>query len=174
MENRSNTAAAGSRQVLSKEQFDHVFSCLSDLSAKLRISAVFLTDGPGRVVAMKKSAGFTGDITVLSTLAAASYSATNEMAHVLGESEPFRMVLHEGKTRNMFVCSVCGDYFLVVVFDSGTALGMIRLFTKRTAEQIEPMLLRSASESFDMSQVFGGRFESLLGEELDRSFTERI
>ncbi len=158
--------------MLSKEQFDCIFACLSELATKLRILAVFLTDGTGHVVAQRKSSRFSGDTTVLSTLAAGSFAATNEIARMIGETEPFRMVLHEGKNHNMFVCTVCLDYFLTVVFDSGTALGMIRLFTKRTAEQMQPVLMQKASEAFNMGQVFGGDFESRLGEELDRSFKD--
>jgi len=158
--------------LLSKEQFDRIFACLSDLAVKLRVSAVFLTDGTGNVVAQRSSARFVGDATVLSTLAAGSFAATNEIARMLGETEPFRMVLHEGKNHNVFVCTVCLDYFLVVVFDSGTALGMIRLFTKRTVEQMQPVLMQQASEPFNLGQVFGGDFESRLGQELDRSFKD--
>ena len=53
---------------LSKEQFEGVFALLSDLAARLRISAVFLAEGTGRILAMKKASGFAGDATVLSRL----------------------------------------------------------------------------------------------------------
>lgn len=162
--------SANTGTVLTKEQFDRIFGCLGDLASKLRVSAVFLTDGTGRVIALKKASGFTGDVNVLAALAAGSCSATNEMARMLGEAEPFRMVLHEGNQRNVFVSTVCLDYYLVVIFDSETALGMIRLFTKRAAEQIRPVLLQKPIEAFNLNQVFGGNFETLLGEELDRSF----
>ncbi|HEX9933972.1 MAG TPA: roadblock/LC7 domain-containing protein [bacterium] len=173
MTNDYFTSAAGTRSVLTKEQFDRAFALLSDLAAKLRVSAVFLTDGTGRILAAKKSSGFSVDATVFSALTAASASATNEMARLLGEAEPFQMVLHEGRRRNAFVCSVGLDCFLIVVFDSGTALGMIRLLTKRAVEALTPVLTQPPAEEFDLQQAIGGDFGSLLGDELDRTFKER-
>jgi predicted regulator of Ras-like GTPase activity (Roadblock/LC7/MglB family) len=166
------TTVTESSTFLSKEQFDSVFVLLSDLAVKLRISAAFLSDGTGRVLAMKKAAGFSGDAVVLSTLAAAGYSATTEMARQLGEEEPFRMVLHEGRRQNVFVCSVCQDYVLMVVFEPQVALGMIRLFTKRAIEAMRPVLMRKPAEPFRLDHVFSGDFGTLLDEELDRSFKE--
>jgi predicted regulator of Ras-like GTPase activity (Roadblock/LC7/MglB family) len=157
---------------LSKEQFESVLALLSDLAVKLRISAVFLAEGTGRILALKKAAGFSGNAVVISTLAAAGFSATTEMASQLGEKEPFRMVLHEGRTQSVFVCSVCLDTILVVVFEPQVALGMIRLFTKRTIEEMRPILMRKPAEPLSLDRVFGGDFGTLLDEELDRSFKE--
>jgi predicted regulator of Ras-like GTPase activity (Roadblock/LC7/MglB family) len=176
MENRMNektdSSVPAGGTFLSKEQFNSVLALLSDLAVKLRISAVFLADGTGRILAMKKSAGFTGDATVLSTLAAAGFSATTEMARQLGEEEPFRMVLHEGRRRNVYICSVYLDTILMVVFESSIALGMIRLFTKRAVEEMRPVLAKKPAEPPGFDRVFSGDFEALLDEELERSFKE--
>jgi predicted regulator of Ras-like GTPase activity (Roadblock/LC7/MglB family) len=150
-----------------------VVASLTDLIAKLRLAGVFLTDGTGRVVAYKKAPGFAVDSTVLSALAAGSYAATSEMARVLGEPSPFRMVLHEGGRWNVFLCSVASDFFLVVVFGSDTALGMIRLFVKRTVESIRSVLAQPPAADFPVGSLFGGEFESLLDQELERSFHDR-
>ena len=169
----SNAPHAAGGTVLTPPQFERVMASLTDLAAKLRIAGVFLTDGTGRVVAYKKAPAFTVDTTVLSALAAGSYSATNERARVLGEPSPFRMVLHEGGRRNVFICSVGADFFLIVVFDTSTALGMIRLLVKRAVESIRSALAQAPGADFSMRQVFGGEFETLLNEELERSFNER-
>ena len=160
--------------VLSKEQFDRLLSCLADLAAKLRLMAVLLVDGSGRILAQKMGEGWKETrLEGLAALTAGSYSASNEMARLLGEGGRFKMVLHEGQKRNLFVCSVSPDFFLAVVFESGTALGMIRLFTKRTVEQLIPVLSETGQPAQDLGRVFDRSFETLLGEELDRSFTEK-
>jgi predicted regulator of Ras-like GTPase activity (Roadblock/LC7/MglB family) len=160
--------------VLTKEQFDGLFACLADLAAKLRLMAVLLVDGSGRILAQKMGEGWKDNrLEGLAALTAGSFSASNEMARLLGEANRFRMVLHEGQKRNIFVCSVSPQYFLVVVFESGTALGMIRLFTKRTVEQLVPILSESSVSTQDLGQVFDRNFESLLGEELDRSLRDK-
>ncbi|MDM7926574.1 MAG: roadblock/LC7 domain-containing protein [bacterium] len=168
-----NTGAGALDTVLSKGQFDRIFSCLADLAAKLRLMAVLLVDGSGRILAQKIGDGWKDTrLEGLAALAAGSYSASNEIARLLGESARFRMVLHEGERRNLFVCSVTQDFHLAVVFESGTAVGMIRLFTKRAVEQLVPVLSERTAPEQDLGKMFDRNFETLLGEELDRSLTD--
>jgi predicted regulator of Ras-like GTPase activity (Roadblock/LC7/MglB family) len=158
--------------ILSKQQFEEISDCLSKLAEKLQVTAVFLVDSAGRGIAQKVLKSWEGDSTLLSTLTASSYSATKEMARILGEQSNFKMVLHEGKHHNVYVSAVDGDHFLIVVFESRVALGMVRLFTKRTIAQLLPVLSEKGEGDFKMDQVFNQRFQSLLDEELDRSFKE--
>ena len=83
------------------------------------------------------------------------------------------MLLHEGQQRNLFVCSITPSHFLVVAFESGVALGMIRIFTKRTVEQLAPVLSEAGQPGGDLGKLFDGNFQSMLDEELDRSFVEK-
>ncbi len=158
--------------ILSKEQFEEVSDCLSNLAEKLRVTATFLVNSGGRIIAKKVLSPWKVDSTLLSTLAAGSYAAAKEMARILGENSNFKMVLHEGESHNVFVASVNKDFFLIVIFESGVALGMVRLFTKKTIMQLLPILSKKNKGSVDMNQIFNRRFQSLLGEELDRSFKE--
>jgi predicted regulator of Ras-like GTPase activity (Roadblock/LC7/MglB family) len=168
-----NAGGGALDMVLTKQQFDRIFSCLADLAAKLRLMAVLLVDGSGRILAQKMGEGWKDNrLEGLAALAAGSYSASNEMARLLGEGARFRMVLHEGERRNLFVCSVTPDFHLAVVFESGTAIGMIRLFTKRTVEQLVPVLSERTAPAQDIGKIFDRNFETLLGEELDRSLTD--
>jgi predicted regulator of Ras-like GTPase activity (Roadblock/LC7/MglB family) len=159
---------------LSKEQFDRIFSCLADLAAKLRLMAVLLIDTSGRILAQKMGEGWKDTrLEGLAALSAGSFSASNEIARLLGEQGRFKMVLHEGQQRNIFMCSVGPRYFLAVVFESGTALGMIRLFMKKTVEELVPILSDDPRSSQDLGRMFDGKFETLLGDELDRAFIDR-
>jgi hypothetical protein len=83
------------------------------------------------------------------------------------------MVLHEGQQRNIFMCSVGGNFFLAVVFESGTALGMIRLFTRKTVEELIPILADDSYSVRDLGRIFDKRFETLLDDEMDRAFADK-
>lgn len=61
---------------------------------------------------------------------------------------------------------------IIVVFETGVALGMVRLFTKKTIEQLLPILSGQGEGRIRMEKLFDGQFRNLLGEELDRSFPE--
>lgn len=156
---------------LSRAQFEAVTEGLVQLSDKLRLTAVLLVDNSGRIMAYK-STGSRGDQNALATLAAGSYSAMRELAKRIGEKDNFKMVLHEGDTHNIFISAVGKDHFLVVISAKGIALGMVRLFTKRTTEELEPILKQTTPEN-SLDQLFDDNFQSLLSDELDRSLKEK-
>jgi len=155
---------------LSKAQFEEVSDRLSNLAEKLGVTAVLLVNSSGQTIAQKVRSSWDIDSTILSTLTASSYAAAKEMARILSEESNFKMVLHEGEHRNVYISSVNRDFFLIVVFKSGVALGMVRLFAKKTITQLVSVLPKRGEGSVSMDQIFDRRFQSLLGEELDRSF----
>lgn len=159
--------------ILTKEQFDKIFMCISRLSDKLHVTSIRLIDSSGRIVAQKNSESSKEDPELISTLAAGCHAASKEMARLLGEKDNFKMVLHEGKNINVFISAVDENFFLVIVFTTNIALGMVRLFTKKTITELQPILSRK-NEEIRMDQVFDHHFQSLLGDELDRSFKENV
>lgn len=157
--------------ILSREQFVKIADTLAALAGKLRIEAMLLVNSSGRIIASNIKTGWRGDMTLLSTLAASSFSAANEMGRVLGEREHFKMILHEGAQRNIFVSTVNSHYFLIVVFEKGVALGMVRLLTKKTIQELVP-ILKTKSADKSAENIFDGKFTSQLDDELDRSLKE--
>jgi len=158
--------------ILSQQQFEKISGCLLDLAEKLRVSAVLLVNSSGRVVTQKIGSSWKVDSTLLSTLTASSYAAAKEIARLLGEKDNFKMVLHEGKDHNVYVSTVNENFFLIVAFESGVALGMVRLFTKRTISQLLPVLSEEEEGGIRLEHVFDRKFQTLLGDELDRTFKE--
>jgi predicted regulator of Ras-like GTPase activity (Roadblock/LC7/MglB family) len=157
--------------IFSSRQFQEINIELLNLAQKLKISAVLLVTSSGQILAKQMRKSWKENPILLTTLSASSYSAANEMARILGESSRFRMVLYEGTKHNIYVCSVSQHYFLIVVFETGVALGMVRLFTRKTIEGLTP-LLNQKPGSGRIHQIFDQDFQSQLGEELDRSLTE--
>lgn len=164
--------ASVSQTFLTQAQFDQIIANLTDLAQKLQVVAILLVDGTGRILAEQIGKGWKGShLEILSNLSAGQFSASNELALLLGEKSGFKMVLHEGEKRNVFVCTVDSDHFLIVVFETGSALGMIRLFTKRTVEQLVPILSQPVQNP--EKEIFNSTFESLLDNALDRTFGEK-
>ena len=159
-------------RILTERQHLAISECLAELGEKLRISAVLLVDSAGRVVSHKVQTAGQFDLTLLSALTANTYAAAKELARVLGEPDNFKMVLHEGNKYHTFVANVERNFFLVVVFEPGVALGMVRLFMKKTIAQLSPILTKIEEEDGAIGQIIDDRFEALLEEELDRTFKE--
>lgn len=162
---------ASSDRVLSAKEYNHVSECLGQLAQKLRISGLFLVTSSGEIVTKKVMESWKSDATLFSTLSASTFAASREMARILGESKNFKMVLHEGEHRNVFVSTVTQHYFLIVVFEKNVALGMVRILTKRTIEQLRPFLNTNHTDA-NLENLFDSQFQNRLGEELDRSFRE--
>jgi len=158
---------------ISPEQFQKILGCITALSEKLRVKAVLLADRSGRLIVQKCEETFEADPSVISSLVAGSFGASNELARLLGEKGRFNMVLHEGLGRSVFICSVTGEYFLVVIFETQVALGMVRMLTRRAVAELEPVLAQKDAGR-DIKEIFDDRFESLLGEELDRTMKDRF
>jgi len=159
-----------SNEGMSEAQYNQVLSCLAELVKKLRLSAVFLVDSSGRILAEKMSKSGRIDTTVLATLAAGSYSAANEMTRQLGEKSNIKMMLYEGENQNVFISSVTNDIFLAIVFETGVALGMVRLFAKRTLLQLQPILREKSQNRYEA--LFDQHFQGLLDEKLNQSFLD--
>jgi len=160
------------RTMLSQKQFDEISDCLSELARKLRVTALLLIDNSGRIVAKHLLGQWNVDATLMAVLTASTHAASREMARLLHERANFKMVLYEGEDHNTYISAAGENTFLVVVFESSVALGMVRLFTKRTIAQLMPVLNRHDAPSVEMDQIFDHRFQTLLDDELDRSFKE--
>jgi len=158
--------------MLSREQFEDISECLSNLAEKLGVTAILLVNSSGQTVAQKVRSSWSLDSTILSTLTASSYAAAKEMARILGERSNFRMVLHEGEHHNVYVSSVNRDFSLIIIFETGVALGMVRLFAKKTIAQLLSVLPERGEGIDKINHLFDRRFQSLLGEELDRTLRD--
>ena len=158
---------------MSYDQFQLVSNELMLLAKKLRVTGLLLVNSSGRILAHRIDDQIKHvDVSVLSTLIAGEYSASKEIADVLGEKNHYKMVLHEGDGYNVFVSTVVGDLFLIVIFKSGVALGMVRLLTRRTIDQLKPILIKKESQQKQSRSIISSDFQSMLDEELERAFNE--
>lgn len=102
---------------LSKGQFVDISTVLQHLRKQIgRCPAAILVEMSGLLIAKcgHRSLNSNG-YTLLATLAAANYAATNQMANLVGELKGFKTQFLEGKDVNIFMSSVSEDYLLVML-----------------------------------------------------------
>lgn len=87
------------------------------------------------------------DATTFATLTAADFSANDQLARLLGETD-FTSLFHQGERESMLVADVARRAILVVLFDSRTTLGLVRLRLRPVvddlARHVEAMASREA------------------------------
>jgi predicted regulator of Ras-like GTPase activity (Roadblock/LC7/MglB family) len=124
--------------VLYEAEYLRLKSVLVMTQRDLRADLVLLIDRSGQQIASEGPAHGI-DMTALSSLAAANIAATDGLARLVGEPE-FSILYHQGKHRSIHISDVAKRFSLVVVFDDGVALGMVRLRVKRATAYLEEIL----------------------------------
>jgi predicted regulator of Ras-like GTPase activity (Roadblock/LC7/MglB family) len=77
----------------------------------------------------------TFDPTAFATLTAADFSANDQLAKLIGEKE-FSSLFHQGERESMYLADVLHRVILVVLFDSRTTLGLVRLKVKAAVDEL--------------------------------------
>ena len=75
------------------------------------------------------------DPTAFATLTAADFSANDQLAKLIGETD-FNTLFHQGEKESMYLADVARRVILVVLFDNRTTLGLVRLKMKHTVDEL--------------------------------------
>src|SRR5919205_1215623 len=75
------------------------------------------------------------DPTAFATLTAADFSANDQLARLIGETE-FNSLFHQGEQESMYLADVARRVILVILFDNRTTLGLVRLKVKQTVREL--------------------------------------
>jgi predicted regulator of Ras-like GTPase activity (Roadblock/LC7/MglB family) len=107
------------------------------------------------------------DPTAFATLTAADFSANDQLARLIGESE-FNSLFHQGEQESMYLVDIARRVILVILFDGRTTLGLVRLKVKTTAEELN----RIFTEMFQRADEADAAPNLLAGadDEIDRLF----
>jgi predicted regulator of Ras-like GTPase activity (Roadblock/LC7/MglB family) len=106
------------------------------------------------------------DTTAFATLTAADYSANDQLAKLVGEND-FSSLFHQGE-KSIYVADIARRLLLVIVFDSRTTVGLVRLRMKDEVEELTLLIDRVFSRGRS-----GGAPERLLkgaDDEIDKLF----
>lgn len=152
------------------EPFEHALHAfLADTQARCAL----LCDRSGRLLL---AAGDLGDIdgTTFASLAAAEFSASDQLALLVGERE-FVSLYHHGDAGSMYLTDVGGRAILAALFDGRTTmLGMVRLKLKTLVPAFDMLFDRLAAASDGRVRPdLGAGWSSEMEAEVDRLFSER-
>jgi len=127
-----------------------------------------LVDKDGHLVTRQ---GFTQslDTTSLAALLAGSFASTREIARLVGEPE-FSVLFHQGKRDHIHMSLVGDRSILVVVFDDRTTIGMVRLYAKEAASELEQVFNASLEQGQSEQTGLSDEFTTSAGDKLDDIF----
>src|SRR5678815_5491295 len=126
--------------VMYEEEFNQIKQIISKLRIDANAKVVFLVDKNGQQIAAH------GDIenldtTSLASLTAGNVAATDGLAKLIGEKE-FSILFHEGEKDNIHISIVAQRVILVVIFDSRSSLGLVRLRVKKASAELTEVFER--------------------------------
>lgn len=164
----------GTNLIILDEDFRRINTCLSRLNQEARSKAVFLIDKNGQLISSQgETAGL--DTTSLASLTAGNIAATGGLAQLLGEKE-FSILFHEGERDNLHISIVAQRVILVVIFDSRSSLGLVRLRVKKASEDLArifaDVMKKLDREAGKARAIFTAQFAEITDEDIDNLFTK--
>lgn len=152
--------------VLTEEAMTKINRKLVSLLKQSDAKCALLVDQDGKCVA---KSGFTKtiDTDALSALIAGAFSSTRAMAKLVGERD-FAVLFHQGDKDHIHNILVDDDTILTVIFDDRTTIGMVRLYSKESAQTLKEILTSIRSddqneEDVDISKEASERLDDLFG-----------
>lgn len=147
------------------ETYSKVDALLSELLTKSHARYAMIIDLKGFVLMHSRAlwAPKPPSLDSLATLIASNYSANTAIAQLFGEPG-FKEMVQQGREVGTYVEELGALALLVCIFDSSSALGRVKLFTRRTVEEIK-IVLEDADETppeMDFDEDWSNSTEALL------------
>lgn len=150
-----------------EDDFGAITTSLQKLLFESNARCALLVDRSGQLVAtVGEQPHF--DPTAFATLTAADFSANDQLAKLIGETD-FNSLFHQGEKESMYLADVARRVILVVLFDTRTTLGLVRLKMKETVGDLTKLF----EEVFSRGTGGQGQPEGLLHgaeDEIDKLF----
>ena len=131
--------------------------------------AAMLIDQEGHLVARQGFKAGEGDGQALAALVAGSFTSTRQVAKILGEKD-FRVMAQQGTETSMHIMLLGERTLQVAVFPTAVKPGMIQVFCKELAIQMEGILTEAAQRAPDETQQLGQDFSTAMKGQLDDLF----
>lgn len=138
--------ATGKRvYIFSPADVVRIEAALSKMRAQATAEAVLLIEEAGYVIAAKGLVA-DKDLAALSSLVVSGRSMNNQLATLLGEGDGFAMNYLEGQRVSVYTTGLGRGLFLVVVVPKGTKQGVVWLYAKEAATEIDAIVQRAVQE----------------------------
>jgi predicted regulator of Ras-like GTPase activity (Roadblock/LC7/MglB family) len=149
-----------------------------DYSAIMRSLQRFLEESNARSALLVDRSGQLGatagdsphfDPTAFATLTAADFSANDQLARLIGETE-FSSLFHQGEQESMYLVDIVRRVILVILFDNRTTLGLVRLKVKPTVEELNALFTAMFQRGEEGEAARGEGLLAGAEDEIDRLF----
>lgn len=155
--------------VMYEEESKQVHAIIDKLNKEANAKVIFVVDKNGQLIA---SSGETEglDTTSLASLTAGNIAATGGLAKLLGEKE-FSILFHEGEKDNLHISIIGGRVILVVIFDSRSSLGLVRLRVKKVTEELTGIFAVLAKKAEAEAASGESPFAEITDDDIDNLFS---
>ncbi len=157
--------------VMYDEEYKQINGVLEKLLREANAKVIFLVDKNGQLISgVGETERF--DTTSLASLTAGNIAATGGLAKLIGEKE-FSILFHEGEKDNLHISIVAGRVILVVLFDTRSSLGLVRLRVKKASEELTAIFdrLMEKAEEKEKSGDSEFPFAEITDDDIDNLFS---
>ncbi|MDA8412440.1 MAG: roadblock/LC7 domain-containing protein [Desulfobacteraceae bacterium] len=159
------------QMVMYEEEFHEINVVIERLLQEANAKVIFLVDKNGQLIS---GVGDTErfDTTSLASLTAGNIAATGGLAKLIGEKE-FSILFHEGEKDNLHISIVGGRVILVVLFDSRSSLGLVRLRVKKSSDELSAIFdkLLKKAEDKEKKGTSDFPFAEITDDDIDNLFS---
>jgi predicted regulator of Ras-like GTPase activity (Roadblock/LC7/MglB family) len=171
---RLDKRMASPDMIMYEEEYQRIKTVIAKLRHEANAKLVFLVDKNGQQIAAQgQLEDF--DATSLASLTAGNVAATDGLAKLIGEKE-FSILFHEGERDNIHISIVGQRVILVVIFDSLSSLGLVRLRVKRASAELndvfEKIISKINKERESGMMDLESPFAEITDEDIDSLFTQ--
>jgi predicted regulator of Ras-like GTPase activity (Roadblock/LC7/MglB family) len=160
-------AAGASSWSFTEEDFGAITQSLQRFLYESNARCALLVDRTGQLVAtVGEQPKF--DPTAFATLTAADFSANDQLAKLIGETD-FNSLFHQGEKESMYLADIARRVILVVLFDNRTTLGLVRLKMKQTVDELA-QLFQQVFQRAQSGQAGGAGLLAGAEDEIDKLF----
>ncbi len=135
---------------LNEEELRHIEEIFGEYLSESEAKDIVLLNKSGELLA--KSGDITSDVAQnISALAAGVFSATNELARLLGEKE-FTITFHQGQETNIHISLITQNVLLAMIFDNRLPIGAIRFWAKKVGNFTRPVIEEAEKRALTQTQ----------------------
>ena len=157
--------------IISDRELTVITNLLTKLMNDTSSSSVMLLDKSGQVITTQ-GASTRQNATALGALLAGAFSSSRHVAELLGEKD-FRTIFQQGVNESIFTTMVEEQWLLVIVFDKLTHIGLVKILSKKTADELGRTLERVRSDTTrQKSSVLNINFRSSVEDTIDLLFRD--
>lgn len=155
--------------IMYDEESKQIAGIIDKLTKEANAKVVFVVDKNGQLIS---SSGETEglDTTSLASLTAGNIAATGGLAKLIGEKE-FSILFHEGEKDNLHISIVGQRVILVVIFDSRSSLGLVRLRVKKVSQELAEIFVTLAEKALAEAESGDSPFAEITDDDIDNLFS---